>query len=226
MTTTGSNTSGSGHVRGRGLDALFDGNQPSAPPAADIDAELAAMLDEEVRAGAPPIESLSAIPTAKEYDLLAAPPMVTARGVSAAQDEYGLAGGAPPAASWGRRGVLPGLASAPAAAAEETIDMPLPVADAALGGTAPAPVVRPELPAPVAPVVEAVVPAPNVPLPVTPAPVAPGAGSTTSPAGPAPVGGERPGQPPIRIGAVIIDSTPPPDRPRPNPRSPSVRPAN
>lgn len=206
MTTTGSSTSGSGHVRGRGLDALFDGNQPSAPPAADIDAELAAMLDEEVRAGAPPIESLSAIPTAKEHDLLAAPPMVTARGVSAAQDEYGLAGGAPPAASWGRRGVLPGLASAPAAAAEETIDMPLPVADAALGGTAPAPVVRPELPAPV---VEAVVPTSNVPLPVTPAPVVPGAGPPTTPAGPAPVGGERPGQPPIRIGAVIIDSTPP-----------------
>jgi hypothetical protein len=211
-------------VRGRGLDALFDGNQPSAPPAADIDAELAAMLDEEVRAGAPPIESLSAIPTAKERDLQVASPMMTARGVSAAQDEYGLAGGAPPAASWGRRGVLPGLASAPAALAEETIDMPLPVTDAALGGTAPAPVVRPELPAPVVPVVEAVVPTPSVPLPVTPAPVtppvvgpapdAPVTGSTTTPAGPAPVGGERPGQPPIRIGAVIIDSTPPAAEPQ------------
>jgi hypothetical protein len=218
MTTTGSSASGSGHGRGRGLDALFDGNQPSASPATDIDAELAAMLDEEVRAGAPPIESLSAIPTVQEHDLLATPPMMTGRGM-AAQDAYGLAGAAQPAASWGRRGVLPGLASAPAAAAEETIDMPLPVADAAPDG--PAPVAPPVVPAPVAPAVEAVAPAPSASLPVTPAPVTPPAGPapvtpapvTPPPAEPAPVSGERPGQSPIRIGAVIIDSTPSPATP-------------
>jgi len=167
------------------------------------------MLDKEVRAGAPPIESLSAIPTAKERGAPMAPPTMTARGAPGARDEFGMTGGVQSAPGWGRRGAPPSLASAPA---EEAIDMPLPVADAALGGMTPAPVVQPEPPSPAAPVVEAVAPAPSVPQPAAPAPVAPPAapatGSTPLP-GAVPVGGEPPEQPPIRIGAVIIDSTPP-----------------
>lgn len=192
MTTTGSSTSGSGQVRGRGLDALFDSNQPSAPPASNIDAELAAMLDLEVRAGAPSVESLSVVPTAWEQEAPMAPPMTIARGA--------------PSANWGRGGAfpardLPGLAGAPAASGDETIDMPLPVADAGPVSVVAAPVVRPELPAPVAPAVETIVPGPGVLLPGTPAPAAP---SLPPPVAPPPIA-----PPPIRIGAVIIDSTTP-----------------
>jgi len=210
-------------VRGRGLDALFDGNQPSAPSSADIDAELAAMLDEEVRAGAPPIESLSAVPTAKERDLQLGSSTMTARGLPASRDAYELAGSPQPAVSWGQRGGLPGLASAPA---DETIDVPLPVSDAALDSA------PPDLSAPVAPTVETVAPAPSVSLPATPAPVVsppispapatpslpvtPGAGATAS-AGPVPAGGDRPAPPPTVIGAVVIDAATPSPTPATEP---------
>ncbi|MGC8782029.1 MAG: hypothetical protein ACP5UQ_14300, partial [Anaerolineae bacterium] len=55
MTTAANNPTPSGQPRGRGLDALFDSAQPSASEVPEIDPELAAMLEREVRAGAPPV---------------------------------------------------------------------------------------------------------------------------------------------------------------------------
>ena len=60
MTTTESSV-GSGPTRGRGLDALFESSPAPSSSASEIDPELAAMLQREVRAGAPSIESIASI---------------------------------------------------------------------------------------------------------------------------------------------------------------------
>lgn len=183
MTTTGSSMSDSGQARGRGLDALFAANPPVAPSAPDIDPELAAMLDQEVRAGAPPIESLSAVPTAKERVALAASPNGEAQESSAAGAELRT-----------RRGDV-------TTAGDEAIDVPMPVAD---GGGEIAPPASPP-----ADSTEAPPPPPPAATPPTAEPPPPPVLEPEPAAGTTPVGGAPQAQPPVRIGAVIIDSTAP-----------------
>lgn len=191
MTTTGSSMSDSGQARGRGLDALFAANPPVASSAPDIDPELAAMLDQEVRAGAPPVESLSAIPTAKERAALAASPNGEAQEASAAGAELGP--------QRLRRGDV-------ATAGDEAIDIPMPVADG--GGEIAPPAVQP----PASPPADSAEAPPTPPPAVTPPTGEPPPTPSPGP-GPAvgstPVGGAPQAQPPVRIGAVIIDSTAP-----------------
>ena len=59
--TARESSAGSGPTRDRGLDALFESSQAPATSIPGIDPELAMMLDREVRAGAPPIESIESI---------------------------------------------------------------------------------------------------------------------------------------------------------------------
>lgn len=164
MTTAANNPNPAGQPRGRGLDALFESSQPPAPAtpeaAAEIDPELAAMLEREVRAGAPPI---------------------------------------------GRARVGAREAAAPAAEGpasdEEAIDVPMPVAEPAVP---PAAAPAAGAPAGETPGTSAAPTPPPAAAPTTPSPAAPVAAATTPPAGTAPAT-----QPPVRIGAVIIDTTTP-----------------
>jgi len=195
MTTAANNPTPSGPPRGRGLDALFDSSQPPAPAASEstteIDPELAAMLEREVRAGAPPVGRVR----------------IGAREAVAAAEE--------------------GPASD-----EEAIDVPMPVAEPAVTpATAPAPgttaaagepAVTPAAPAPTA--------APTPPPAATPAAgtaTTPAAAPSAAPATPGattpPVGAAPAAQPPVRIGAVIIDtSTPSAPAAAPAPTGPTV----
>lgn len=188
MTTAGSSAPQSGKMRGRGLDALFESAPtPDATPS-EIDPELAAMLAEEVRAGAPPIESLSAIQAPELIETGAS------RSIGAGDVRTVTAGPLP-------------AGPAPMPALDEAIDVPSPIADApivsAVEPTAPLPLepspVTPPTPAPVAPAPE---PAPTGPAVVTTQPAAPvGDAGAQPPAQPA-----QPAPQPTRIGAVIIDT--------------------
>jgi len=199
MTTTESST-GSGHVRGRGLDALVESSPTPATPVPGIDPELAAMLEREVRAGAPPIESIESI------SLSAEPAGIV--------DEAATGGDVRAA----RVAPIPARSVIAAdggvvLAEDEAIDLPLPTADllpidtpSPVTPTPTMPVVGPTplTPQPVAPLPAAPQPiAPLPPMPPQPTPVvlpqAPAAPVTT------PVAGEQPLPPPVRIGAVIID---------------------
>ncbi len=189
-------------MRGRGLDALFESAQPDAAPEPEIDEELAAMLYREVRAGAPPVEGLSAIPSAKDRPGSADSEAATTREAVAAPG--------PIMAERERREET----GTPAATADEAIDVPLPVEEApAAGPTAPQPV----QPSPAAPTTPVGGGAPVTPSPAasppSAAPATPSAPAPEAGAAPAPVAGEQPVQPPIRIGAVIIDSTTPATQP-------------
>ncbi len=177
MTTRGSSAAGSGQGRGRGLDALFEESRAAPPPATGIDAELAAMLDEEVRAGAPTIDSLETS-VSRGVAAPAGVPFSTVRDITQ------------PAG----RGLLPGATTTGMAtpALEEGIDTPLPVSEA----------LKIETP-------DLIASLPSAPQPVT----LPSATASAIPLAPAKTAGstqataESP-QTPIRIGAVIIDSTP------------------
>ena len=185
MTTTES-SAGSGPVRGRGLDAPIESSPAPAMPVPGIDPELAAMLEREVRAGAPPIESIESISLPAEPEAL---------------DEVAAGGDvrAARAAPSPSRGVIAAGGDV-VLAEDEAIDLPSPTADL-LPIDTPSPVT----PTPTSPVLGPTpsTPQPVAPLPPQPTPVvlpqAPAAPVTT------PAAGEQPLPPPVRIGAVIID---------------------
>ncbi len=194
MTTTES-SAGSGPGRGRGLDALFESIPAPSLAIPGIDPELAAMLEREVRAGAPPIESIESISLPPE---------------PAGIDDGAAIGGdvrAARVAFFAPRGVTAADGGV-VLAEDEAIDLPSPTADLLPIDTpspvTPTPVMpvvgpTPPTPQPVAPLPAAPLP----PLPPQPTPVvlpqAPVAPVTT------PAAGEQPLPPPMRIGAVIID---------------------
>ena len=186
MTTTESSV-GSGPARGRGLDALFESSPVPATPVLGIDPELAAMLDREVRAGAPPIGSIESISLPAEPEAL---------------DEAAAAGGdvrAARMAPFPTRGVIAADGGG-VLAEDEAIDLPSPIAD-----LPPIETPSPVTPTPTMPVAGPTPPMPQPaapPQPMPPLPQAP-SGTVTAPAG-----GEQPLPPPVRIGAVIIDGSP------------------
>ena len=186
MTTTES-SAGSGLPRGRGLDALFESSPAPATPVSGIDPELAAMLDREVRAGAPPIGSIESISLPAEPEAL---------------DEEAAAGGdvrAARMAPFPARGVIAADGGV-VLAEDEAIDLPSPIAD-----LPPIETPSPVTPTPTMPVAGPTPPMPQPaapPQPMPPLPQAP-SGTVTAPAG-----GEQPLPPPVRIGAVIIDGSP------------------
>jgi hypothetical protein len=152
MSTTESSPAGSGPTRGRGLDALFESNPAPSPSASAIDPELAAMLDREVRAGAPPIESIEAITLPIEPE--------PSDAQSAAPGDFHAARVAPAPA----RDVATPAGSA-VSAEDAAIDLPLPTTDVT-------PIELPiDTPSPVTPSVPVVEPPPT---PVTPPPSAAG----------------------------------------------------
>jgi hypothetical protein len=174
MTTTES-SAGSSPTRGRGLDALFESSPAPATPVPGIDPELAAMLDREVRAGAPPIESIESISLPAEPEALNEEAAVggnvrAAREVSFPARSVVVAGG----------GVV--------LAEDEAIDLPSPTAE-----LPPIQTPSPVTPAPTMPVAG---PTPSTPQPTVPPPTTPVT---------IPVAGEQPLPQPVRIGAVIID---------------------
>lgn len=195
---TAGNT-GTGAARGRGLDAFFQDGRDVAPSVPDIDPDLAAMLDKEVRAGAPSLQPVDDAPRSTDID--APPVLYTHRTIPASAPypaDISLPGGARP--------VVRDAGSAPPG--DDGIDVPAPV----MSGPTPGPV-SPVSPAPI--ISDPVVPPPVVnPTPITPLPTTPPVTPPVSPPPPATnVGGvastgvEQPPASPIRIGAVIIDST-------------------
>jgi len=195
MTTTES-SAGSGPARGRGLDALFESSPRPATPIPGIDPELAAMLEREVRAGAPPIESIESISLPAETVIL---------------DEEAAAGGDVRAARvvpFPARGVI-SAGGGVVLAEDEAIDLPSPTAELPSIDTpspvtpAPTTPVAGPTPSTLPPMPQPAAPTPTVPPLTTPAPLpqAPGTMVTT------PAAGEQPLPQPVRIGAVIIDGS-------------------
>jgi hypothetical protein len=186
MTATESSAA-SGPTRGRGLDTLFESSPAPATPVLGIDPELAAMLEREVRAGAPPIESIESISLPAEPEAL---------------DEAAAVGGDVRAARvvpFPARGVIAADGGV-VLAEDEAIDLPSPTAEL-LPIQTPSPVT----PTPTMPVAG---PTPSTPQPTMPPQPTPVllpqvlAAPVTAPAG-----GEQPLRPPVRIGAVIIDGS-------------------
>lgn len=184
--TTRESSAGPRREHGRGRDAPVDSGLAPATSVPGIDPELAAMLEREVRAGAPPIESIESISLPVEPEAFDA--VVAGRDV-----------GAVSVAPFPTRGVIAageGIVSDEDAA----IDLPSPNPDL-LPIDTPSPVTS----TPTSPVLGSTpsTPQPTAPLPPQPTPVmlpqAPAAPVAT------PAVGEQPLTPPVRIGAVIID---------------------
>ena len=152
--TTRESSAGSGPSRGRGLDALFESSPAPSSSVPEIDAELAAMLEREVRAGAPPIESIESISLPAE---------------TIVRDEEAAAGGVVSAergTPFPARGVIAADGGV-VLAEDEAIDLPSPTAD-----LPPIQTPSPVAPTPTIPVVG---PTPSLPPP-TAATAAPDAG--------------------------------------------------
>ncbi|MCX7670280.1 MAG: hypothetical protein N2439_09435 [Anaerolineae bacterium] len=158
MTTAANNPPPAGQPRGRGLDALFDSAQPAASDVPEIDPELAAMLEREVRAGAPPVGRVR----------------IGTRDAATTTDNE-------------------------AAGEEEAIDVPAPIVEPAVTPSPSPAAGQPAAPGPAAPSAPAATIGPTAP------PTAPSAPAVA----PTPAAGAPATQPPVRIGAVIIDTTAP-----------------
>jgi hypothetical protein len=180
--TTRESSAGSGPSRGRGLDALFESSPAPSSSVPGIDAELAAMLEREVRAGAPPIESIESISLPAET--------VTRDAEAAAGAVVSAERGTP----FPTRGAISADGGV-VLGEDEAIDLPSPTADLPSIQTP-----SPAAPTPAIPVVGSTPSLP--PLTAPPPPQMPGGTVTT------PVSVEQPLPPPVRIGAVIIDGSP------------------